>query len=130
MNIPPNGGRGQQGHMVNLNQQKPGHPFHGYQPQPVYQPGQGGERLMASGSHAMENTVEYGPEITGPQAQGTYSGQQPPHSPPQGNGVAQPAPQFNTQGTIIIIPVSSFQPVSILSLSLRRSLALFPSFVL
>lgn len=101
---------------MNLNQQKPGHPFHGYQPQPVYQPGQGGERLMASGSHTMENAVEYGPEITGPQAQGTYSGQQPPHSPPQGNGVAQPAPQFNTQGNSCLIILSLPLPLSIFPL--------------
>lgn len=74
---------------LNLAPNKPG-PYHGYQPQPVYQPGQGRDQLMAAGSHAMENAVEYGPEITAPQ--GTYAGQQPPHSPPaQGQG-------FNTQG--------------------------------
>ena len=55
---------------------------------PVYQPGGG---LAASASHVIENTVEYGPEITGPNAGG-----------PAASGVGQPQvqpqpPQINGQ---------------------------------
>ena len=104
LNVPGGGGRQQGG--PHLLHQKP---FHGHQPQPVYQPGGG---LMASGSHNIENAVEYGPEITGPQA-GTFGSQQPPHSPPQ--GAVQPAPQFNTQGRHITVIIHLPSPLPFLS---------------
>ena len=53
---------------------------------PVYQPGGG---LTASASHVIENTVEYGPEITGPNAaaSGVVQPQVQPQPPPSINKV-------------------------------------------
>lgn len=61
---------------------------------PVYQPGSG---LAASASHVIENTVEYGPEVTGAVA---------PASPvaPQGNGQGVNGPHPSAGAGAVITP--------------------------